>query len=63
MDKNATAYFKYLLSELTSITISVERQWCRGRASASSTKGPGFESRDERVPALRFIHNNSSSTG
>ena len=28
-----------------------------------STKGPGFESRDEQVPTLGFLHTNNASTG
>ena len=35
----------------------------RGRASASRTKGPGFESRDERVLTLGFFNIHGASTG
>ena len=37
------------------ISLTSGRQWYRGRASASCTKGPGFESRDERGLPLGFF--------
>ena len=36
-------------------------QWCRGRVSASHTKSPGFESKDERVLPLRFSNSNGAA--
>ena len=39
------------------------RQWYNSRALASHTKGPGFESRDERVLPLGFFHTNGVNTG
>ena len=41
----------------------VGRQWYRGRASASCTNSPWFESRYERVLPFRFFHINVASTG
>ena len=48
-----------LLLSLSDVSV---RQWYRGRASASCTKGSGFESRDERVLTLGFFNKNGAIT-
>ena len=57
------APIKLLKSSIFTPLWSCERQWCRCRASASRTKGPGFEYRDERVQPFVLFYTNGASTG